>query len=128
MTTSAHPDVLEAVTAMLTGAGMTDVVHRLPDGSDEAIVVSLATSPDPQLYYDRSSSRDYRVVVISKRESEEQAMDESFEAARLLEDSALDSANGSYTWVSTDVSTPRSINWDEAGFYVWSVEALVHTN
>jgi|LAHU01.1.fsa_nt_gb hypothetical protein len=120
-----RPDIIEVTRAEIIAAGISGVTGRMP-AKAEAVVVSLAPSTTPRTLFDGSREADYALSVVVKRESERQAMDEAFAIADLLNDKPPYSANGSYALSSIDVGVPRSINWDEAGYYVWTTQATAH--
>ena len=120
-----RPDVIEVTRAEITASGISGVTGSMP-AKGEAVVVSLAPSTAPRTMFDGSREADYAISVVVRRESERRAMDEAFAIADLLNDRPPCSENGSYALSSVDVGVPRSINWDEAGYYVWTVQATAH--
>lgn len=119
-------DIVDTTMAAIRAAGIADVCRRLSDDR-EAVAVRKSPSPTPRAYFDGALDSNLLITVYVKREDEEQAQDEAEAIEKLLREDPPDSANGSYALTSADVSTARSVNWDEKGYYLWVVEMTAHT-
>lgn len=124
----ARLDVLEVAKAQIMAAGMSPVVTSLADSMrhPEAVILSPGVPTAHKRYWDGSGSTSMRITVIVKRVSEERAVADAAEAARVMRrEKGMESQNGSYRLVSCDAEHPRFLQWDPQGRYLYAFDATV---
>lgn len=121
-------DLVDVVRARLIEAGVREVFPYPPDSRThpESTTVRLGVPGPQQQYFDLSFDTAVRITVMVRRIQDLDAMADAQAAERALRTSPLDSANGSYRFVSIETTRPRPVAWDESGRDVWVVEATAH--
>ena len=126
--TYARLDVLETARAVLREATDGPVLLSMQDARafPEAVIVTTGTPLPGKRYFDGTGTTVVRLTVVVRRESEEAGLREAEECSRALgRDGAMESLNGSYRLVRCEPDSPRLLQWDASGRYVWVLDCQV---
>lgn len=121
-------DLVDVVRARLLEAGIPNVSPFLPDSRRvaEFAAVRCGVPGEEDAYYNMAFDTAVRLSLFFCRRLDTDAMSDAQIAEHVLRTTPLDSANGSYRFISIETVKPRPVRWDESGREVWVVEATAH--
>jgi hypothetical protein len=123
-------DLVDVAVDFLQSKGYSDTVKRRLDSltGREGIVVRRQPSTVTNRYQDRGKGISYIYQVVVRRRDEQLAMEQCSAIAALLEEATLESINGTYRFIGSEVYTePQELELEDDGFYAWEarIEALI---